>query len=642
MVYFSHKNLFIENKFNIHNIYDNVNKMVNEIKNTMNQKILKFIEKCESWKVEIKNFHWSADNMAQHELCDDIASSISDFEDLVSEVEQSISGKIKLNGFTPDKAHETNLKAFVEDVISSSKDFLKELEDMGENYVGIKSECETFIGDMQRKLYLVNFTLKEELKNRLREKLTESMPKNLERHNEVDKFMGRKPKSIKARINQIYRIVKKYGIDSKIYHDENWQAISDYYRAISSLGCEVEMKPCGHVNNADSMMSDGGYCDYDEYDHMPRSKQYAIKIMFEDGMTISGYIKCMAAGSVANPFDRYDTCIVLWPKNNRMNENKEENINKQIKLTEAELKQLVKESAIKVLTETPLNYDIDNFSGRWTKSEPSDEELALADAQGDYLDNPFNPPNSWDDDEWVDGDKDLENEYSWDLHDRLTKKAPMMSPVDRQHDIMNAAQNRRDHAAYWTDSDDERGNRLMNKWINGDRNLDDLEDADFSYDPYKYNEGKEPVKVTESELKTIVKEATIKLINEIGDSLKGAYKIGKLAARQDHRDKEPLKSAKTLAHGLKSAPKNDNEYKTWANAAKEGYSDGKKEFGNVEEGDSGIHIKDSKKGTFTAAANKHGESVQGFASKVLNNKDDYSPAMVKKANFAKNAKKFKH
>lgn len=642
LVYFSHKNLFIENKFNIHNIYDNINKMVNEIKNTMNQKILKFIEKCESWKVEIKNYHWSADNMAQHELCDDIASSISDFEDLVSEVEQSISGKIKLNGFTPDKAHETNLKAFVEDVISSSKDFLKELEGMGENYVGIKSECETFIGDMQRKLYLVNFTLKEELKNRLREKLTESMPKNLERHNEVDKFMGRKPKSIKARINQIYRIVKKYGIDSKIYHDENWQAISDYYRAISSLGCEVEMKPCGHVNNADSMMSDGGYCDYDEYDHMPRSKQYAIKIMFEDGMTISGYIKCMAAGSVANPFDRYDTCIVLWPKNNRMNENKEENMNKQIKLTEAELKQLVKESAIKVLTETPLNYDIDNFSGKWTKSEPSDEELALADVQGDYLDNPFNPPNSWDDDEWVDGDKDLENEYSWDLHDRLTKKTPMMSPVDRQHDIMDAAATRRDHAAYWTDSDDERGNRLMNKWINGDRNLDDLEDADFSYDPYKYNEGKEPVKVTESELKTIVKEATIKLINEIGDSLKGAYKIGKLAARQDHRDKEPLKSAKTLAHGLKSAPKNDNEYKTWTNAAKEGYSDGKKEFGNVEEGDSGIHIKDSKKGTFTAAANKHGESVQGFASKVLNNKDDYSPAMVKKANFAKNAKKFKH
>lgn len=56
---------------------------------------------------------------------------------------------------------------------------------------------------------------------------------------------------------------------------------------------------------------------------------------------------------------------------------------------------------------------------------------------------------------------------------------------------------------------------------------------------------------------------------------------------------------------------------------------------------SGIHIKPSKKGTFTAAAKKHGKSVQGFASQVLGNKEKYSPAMVKKANFARNASKWK-
>ena len=54
----------------------------------------------------------------------------------------------------------------------------------------------------------------------------------------------------------------------------------------------------------------------------------------------------------------------------------------------------------------------------------------------------------------------------------------------------------------------------------------------------------------------------------------------------------------------------------------------------------GIHIKPSKKGTFTAAATKHGMGVQEFASRVLANKDDYSPAMVKKANFARNASKW--
>lgn len=53
-----------------------------------------------------------------------------------------------------------------------------------------------------------------------------------------------------------------------------------------------------------------------------------------------------------------------------------------------------------------------------------------------------------------------------------------------------------------------------------------------------------------------------------------------------------------------------------------------------------IHIKPSKRGTFTAAAKKHGKSVQAFASQVLANKDNYSPAMVKKANFARNASKW--
>lgn len=53
----------------------------------------------------------------------------------------------------------------------------------------------------------------------------------------------------------------------------------------------------------------------------------------------------------------------------------------------------------------------------------------------------------------------------------------------------------------------------------------------------------------------------------------------------------------------------------------------------------GIKIDPSKKGTFTAAATKHDKSVQGFASQVLANKKNYSPAMVKKANFAKNIAK---
>lgn len=56
----------------------------------------------------------------------------------------------------------------------------------------------------------------------------------------------------------------------------------------------------------------------------------------------------------------------------------------------------------------------------------------------------------------------------------------------------------------------------------------------------------------------------------------------------------------------------------------------------------GIYIKPSKHGTFTAAAKKHGMGVQAFAKKVLANKNNYSSAMVKKANFARNASKWHH
>ena len=55
-----------------------------------------------------------------------------------------------------------------------------------------------------------------------------------------------------------------------------------------------------------------------------------------------------------------------------------------------------------------------------------------------------------------------------------------------------------------------------------------------------------------------------------------------------------------------------------------------------------IHIKKSKRGTFTKAAKQHGMSVQGFANKVLKNPSKYSAAMRKKANFARNAASWKH
>ena len=55
-----------------------------------------------------------------------------------------------------------------------------------------------------------------------------------------------------------------------------------------------------------------------------------------------------------------------------------------------------------------------------------------------------------------------------------------------------------------------------------------------------------------------------------------------------------------------------------------------------------IRIKKENRGKFTESAKKAGMGVQEFASHVLSNKNRYSTTLVKRANFAKNAKSFNH
>lgn len=55
-----------------------------------------------------------------------------------------------------------------------------------------------------------------------------------------------------------------------------------------------------------------------------------------------------------------------------------------------------------------------------------------------------------------------------------------------------------------------------------------------------------------------------------------------------------------------------------------------------------IQIKPENKGKFTASAQRAGMGVQEYARHVLANKDKYSSTQVKRANFARNSKKFKH
>lgn len=54
-----------------------------------------------------------------------------------------------------------------------------------------------------------------------------------------------------------------------------------------------------------------------------------------------------------------------------------------------------------------------------------------------------------------------------------------------------------------------------------------------------------------------------------------------------------------------------------------------------------IKIKKANRGKFTESAKRAGMGVQEYASHVLANKDKYSSTLVKRANFARNASKWK-
>ena len=140
----------------------------------MKKYILDFICNLEGKKSAIKMLHWDANSLSQHKLCDDIATIISDFQDKVSEVEQSISGKLPINNLKGTSYKVTTLKKFVEDVINDTNSFYSKLKNEGDKYIGMRSDTEAVLSDLQRQLYLVDFTVKEGLKERLRNKINEN------------------------------------------------------------------------------------------------------------------------------------------------------------------------------------------------------------------------------------------------------------------------------------------------------------------------------------------------------------------------------------------------------------------------------------------------------------------------------------
>lgn len=198
----------------------------------MKKYIITFICDLEKFKTGIKELHWHANSLPQHQLCDDIASTISDYQDKVAEVEQSISGKFPTNILKGEKYKVTSLKKFVEDVINTTNGFYSKLKKEGDNYIGMRSDTEAFLSDMQRQLYLVDFTVKESLKQRLRNKINENRVEVTDGTDYYSLTENELRELVNEAINNVKTKLNEHGLDKNMARHE----LDLYIKSLKEFG----------------------------------------------------------------------------------------------------------------------------------------------------------------------------------------------------------------------------------------------------------------------------------------------------------------------------------------------------------------------------------------------------------------------
>ena len=101
-------------------------------------------------------------------------------------------------------------------------------------------------------------------------------------------------------INKIYKATQD--ITSHIYGDDDWRNVSNTLKVIeNTIANDGEMSV---------WVEDGGY--QKSLGEYPNYKEYKFKIDLYQGGEINGSLKCHAAGSMNDPFDKYDITITLY------------------------------------------------------------------------------------------------------------------------------------------------------------------------------------------------------------------------------------------------------------------------------------------------------------------------------------------
>ena len=109
-----------------------------------------FINKLEGWKTKCKNLHWAAPKKNVHVYLDEFLEVISDYQDTVAEgIMGVLSVHLGPSDVKGDPGNAQNAQQFVDEVKAGTLSFYKQIPE-DPLYAGLKSECETFIQNVNK------------------------------------------------------------------------------------------------------------------------------------------------------------------------------------------------------------------------------------------------------------------------------------------------------------------------------------------------------------------------------------------------------------------------------------------------------------------------------------------------------------
>lgn len=117
------------------------------------QFFIDFLNQLEGWKTKCKNLHWAAPKKNIHVYLDEFLDILSNYQDEIAEGYMGILGKMQPNAIKGIPSETLNAIDFIREVSVKTKEFYIKIP-TDTDYVGIKSETETFIQNIKKYKHL--------------------------------------------------------------------------------------------------------------------------------------------------------------------------------------------------------------------------------------------------------------------------------------------------------------------------------------------------------------------------------------------------------------------------------------------------------------------------------------------------------